>query len=479
MPSLASYQQPDPDDPLQPLQPLTETPDPNAQTPGAYTPERVDINPETDTVQGQLKTITSSGGPLMEQARTRALQFMNDRGTLNSSMAAQAGEEAVYNTALPIAQADASIYGRRKELNQAAGNTALGIGAQGRQDIANIQAGGVETRTTQQEAADIQSRLNSENEDIQKRLLTADADEKLRLTNRQGEIETELQEARLTQNSEIEAARNTLAERLQAADLGSRAAIVAQQLENERTLQTNSLATQRWLANKSDTLARDMPALEGAERERQINLMFENDKAMLDAKLSYETSLRSAMDVYDKGIITAQGAEQLNQIAARAAVETQLLNSQLDTQKFLADKQRTLEAELQSGRITSTETMARQQRELDFDLNEARLAAQQTLADNSNALQERLQATQGTQALDLANVEAQYKTLMQSSDSAVRHFMQISGDITRIMTDPEIELTSKQQLIDQEIKLLQDGLEIIGAAAGVDFNELLDYGTGG
>ena len=485
MPSLAQLQ--NPLDPLAPIPNATTvtTPLASAVAPAAnptpqepaYQAERIADPGTLGTVAGQVNQITGQDSPLMQAARTRAAQVMNRRGGLNTTMAGQAGEQAVIETALPMAQQDANTVNQRSILNQQAGNQALQMGAQGSQALAQIGASGTQQRQTQESAGSIQSRLAQEKLDIDKQLLTADTTEKLRLTNRQGEIETELQDARLAQNSTIEANRNTLATQLQTADLASRGAIVAQQLENERTLQANSILTQKWLANKNDALQRAMPGLEGAEREKQINLIFENDKAMLDEKLSYETSLREAMDVYDKGIITATGVEQRNQIAARGVVETQLLNSQLDTQKSLAREQRELETELQKGRITSTENISLQQRENDFNMNEARLAIQKTIADNSNALQTSLQTLQGTQALDLANVEAEYKTMLQASDSAVRHFMQISGDINRIMTDPEIELTSKQALIDQEIKLLRSGMEIIGSAAGVDFNALLDYGN--
>lgn len=74
------------------------------------------------TVQGQLNNIFSSGNPMLERAKVRAAQAANKRGLLNSSMGVQAGQEAMFNYATPIAQADASTYSKQDLTNQAAEN---------------------------------------------------------------------------------------------------------------------------------------------------------------------------------------------------------------------------------------------------------------------------------------------------------------------------------------------------------------------
>jgi hypothetical protein len=76
------------------------------------------VDPSTMTVQGQLAGLISSGNPLLVQAQTRAAQQANRRGLLNSSIAVGAGESALYDAALPIAQADAGTY-RDVELSNA------------------------------------------------------------------------------------------------------------------------------------------------------------------------------------------------------------------------------------------------------------------------------------------------------------------------------------------------------------------------
>lgn len=125
-----------------------------------YNPTTRSITPSTDTVQGQVQGIIAKNSPLMQQARTSAAQTANKRGLVNSSMANQAGEMAVLNAALPIASADAGIYGDAANRNVDAANaaaqysgTAQNTGAlqlvQGNQALAQTAAQGEQARLTQ------------------------------------------------------------------------------------------------------------------------------------------------------------------------------------------------------------------------------------------------------------------------------------------------------------------------------------------
>lgn len=95
---------------------------PNAYTP-AYlnAPTQWNVTPQ-QTVQGQLQGILAKGGSLMQQARTTGLQLANRRGLLNSSMAIGSAYGEVLKQALPIAQADASMYGQAAQYNTNAEN---------------------------------------------------------------------------------------------------------------------------------------------------------------------------------------------------------------------------------------------------------------------------------------------------------------------------------------------------------------------
>lgn len=79
---------------------------------------------ESKGAAGRVASITDAGGPLMTAARTRAKARMAKSGMLNSSLAGQAGEQAVIETATPLAQTDAQLYAQQQIENQRAANQA-------------------------------------------------------------------------------------------------------------------------------------------------------------------------------------------------------------------------------------------------------------------------------------------------------------------------------------------------------------------
>jgi hypothetical protein len=72
---------------------------------------------DDQTVEGRINKIINSGSPLLQQAQTRAKEQANARGLANTSMAVTAGEAALYESALPIAQADAATVAKAAGYN--------------------------------------------------------------------------------------------------------------------------------------------------------------------------------------------------------------------------------------------------------------------------------------------------------------------------------------------------------------------------
>ncbi len=73
---------------------------------------------QDETVAGNLKQLLSEDSEYLEQGRQEGLKFAAERGLQNSTLAAQAGEQARISAAMPIAQQDASTRAQRAELNQ-------------------------------------------------------------------------------------------------------------------------------------------------------------------------------------------------------------------------------------------------------------------------------------------------------------------------------------------------------------------------
>jgi len=72
---------------------------------------------DDQTVEGRINRIIGTGSPLQVQAKSRAIQDANARGLANTSMAVTAGESALYDAALPIAQADAATAAKAAGYN--------------------------------------------------------------------------------------------------------------------------------------------------------------------------------------------------------------------------------------------------------------------------------------------------------------------------------------------------------------------------
>ena len=86
----------------------TAAPSGTAEAVSTVVPTRT-VQPE-ETAQYQLNQILDPNSPLMQRARTQGMQFANQRGLLNSSLAAQAAQTAMLDSAVPLAQQDARTF---------------------------------------------------------------------------------------------------------------------------------------------------------------------------------------------------------------------------------------------------------------------------------------------------------------------------------------------------------------------------------
>ena len=80
--------------------------------------------------QVQLANITASGAPLMQRAKALGTAQAQSRGLLNTSIAGQAAQNAVIESATPFALQDAEAYGRAAAANQEAEQQARQLNVQ-------------------------------------------------------------------------------------------------------------------------------------------------------------------------------------------------------------------------------------------------------------------------------------------------------------------------------------------------------------
>ena len=210
--------------------PRTERVDPAQATVTNWTPG------QDATVQGQIANITTSGSPLMQRAETRANQQANARGLLNSSMAVQAGQAALYDAALPIAQQDAQTFARSGEFNANAANAASINNAQFTNNARTFNASAANEALGQQRTAGVASAAQQRDIAAQER----------------------------QQTNQIGAQ-----ERMQAADLASRDSMQRYQLAVQQAMNTADNATRVQLQEMD---ARTRESLAGIESRFKVQM---------------------------------------------------------------------------------------------------------------------------------------------------------------------------------------------------------------
>ena len=113
----------------------------------------------------------------------------------------------------------------------------------------------------------------------------------------------------------------------------------------------------------------------------------------------------------------------------------------------------------------------------------ARLAREQGLTvmfvthdlEEALYLGDRVIALRGNQAVQLANIEANYKTLIQANSSASEFYKAMANNIGAIQADPKLSDDQRQKAMNTMNTMLKSGLTIIGATANLDLTSLLDF----
>lgn len=233
-----------------------------------YQAEQIQIDEKKDTVEGRAAGIIARNSPLMQLAETRAKQGQNAKGTLNSSMAVQAGGAAVLDKAVEIAQPDAAMSYDAKKTNVGANNAASQFNAGsknqiagqqlvGQQAIEQIGAQGAEQRKNIGAQGEVESRLITERgqveKDIQLAVQAGDIAGRERLMDRQGQIDRELQELRGQQNIEGIQAQGAINKDLQKLDQNFQ--FVMQELKGTQAKELEQMANENRLLIQSSQSA--------------------------------------------------------------------------------------------------------------------------------------------------------------------------------------------------------------------------------
>lgn len=87
----------------------------------------------------------------------------------------------------------------------------------------------------------------------------------------------------------------------------------------------------------------------------------------------------------------------------------------------------------------------------------------------------KLQQLDATTRTNLVNIEANYKTLMQASQSASDLYQQTVDAISKLQNNKDLDGASRTALIAQQTQLLQNGMNLIGNMNNLNLGSLLDF----
>ncbi len=272
----------------------TAVPVPDTTVPGSTVPQPApdaatnasSVTPE-QTVAGQLEGLFSNKelNPLFEYARGGASQYSNSRGLVNSSIAAEAGEQAVFAQAMPIASQDANTYAARAQQAQ----------------------GHLQTLTQMATQGDINSRLQLEQFGYNFQLSEQQNLHNMQLAALQGDIQSEL--ALQSFGFDTELMRQDHGYRLGLADVELRNALQLSDQNNDQWLQR--IAADH--ANSLETIGANAAANSGINSENFARDLQGNYLGAVERRTSQFSS--EVTSIYQQQGLTAAQQQQAVSVA--------------------------------------------------------------------------------------------------------------------------------------------------------------------
>jgi hypothetical protein len=520
----AAIPQPDPNDPVIPVQPVQTMVPEAEQQPADPTSYQADIvEPGSQRgIADRSNELIAEGSPLMQLGTTRAKQARNATNTLNSSMAAGDVRRANLEYATPIATKEYETETNQLQVNQAAKNRAsefnanfrqqLGLTeAGGEQDRLNIEASGGQERLTVQERGEIESRLTAERGDIELALETASGLTRENLLTRQGEVDLELQNGRIQNEQYLQEERNQLDIDMQGLDIAERIRAQDRQREIDIDLIGSRTNQESYLMAQKAGIDERLLGLEGDERIEALREQGSIDAQLADIRGNIEIGLINERGNIEKDLQTAEGIIRSGLLEQQGIIDGTLIDlrdkhlkevmtqqegitSRIQAQQGVIDLQsvreqgqiaRTLQHELYNINLDLAKYQTASQASNLYNQAQHEQALQAQRAQIETSLQTLVgvqaleqQGLKGEQAAELTVLEGDYKTLIQTSQSASVFYSNVSTSISEILANPEILANQKQELIDKQVDLLKSGLAFMGGLADVDMTGLLDFSIG-
>ena len=410
----------------------------SAATTGPVTNWNVDAN---QLASNQSQTLMADNSPMQQQARTAGLQQANSNGMLNSSIGITAAQSAAYTAALPLATADASMYGNAAKSNADASNQFSTFNA-AQQNAASAANAASQNAWATSQAQNQNSQTLADKSTASSAYLAG-----LSNTNSQALADksnaSNLNLANLGYENSQTLADKSNASSLNLANLG---------YENSQTLADKSSASATNLAGLSNVNSQTLADKTTANSQTLAGLQNANSQALADKNNT------SNLNLANLGYANSQTLADKSSASATNLAGLSNVNSQTLADKTAANSQ-TL-AGLQN---TNSQLLTDKNNENAVLISKAAQGTQVQIAGMDSATK--------LQAQTLQNNNAQ---LLQSNAAAAQLFQTVSSAINNITNNPNMDATAKTAASAAAWSNLQGQLSALNQTSSLNLADIIN-----
>lgn len=414
---------------------------------------------ESKGTAGRVQQLTDQGGSLMAAARTRAAQRSVRSGLQNTSTAAQAGEQAVIETATPIASADAQLYQQQQLANQNALNSVAIANA-------NIRAQtGMAGLSLGENARQFDTGLSWDKDKTGMTLMEQ---------RRQFDQTMGLEGKKLDQNQ---------SQFNQTLGLEGRKLDVSQsQFSQTLGLEGQKLAQQDSQFGQNLQLQRDNLAAQREQFAQSLGLDVAKLNLSRDQMTQQQQQFLAQLNQRDQEL-----AQQQSQFTSNLGQQAEQFRANLDLQRQNLDAQREQFAQklgLDKDQLQlNRDQLGQQDRQFlaELDQRAAQLQQQESqfVRDQQNKVT--LANLDASNRERLMQLEAGYKTEIAGNENISRAWGTMMDSINQIQNNPDLDQAAKQTMISNTQASFQSFAAFWKKASGgtADVSDLLNFGPVG
>ena len=398
--------------------------------------------PESASVESRMTRLLGSDSEYLRGFRTRADQQMQDRGLVLSSLAPNAAERAALEGALPIAQADAQQAGRLLEQQRAADFESRHIGERGAEEMKLVNRRGEIEKEMQTADHAQQSRLQAEQEQIDRRLSVLRGGIESRHIRERGAVESDLvRERGAVESRHI---RERGAEEMK---------LVDRRGEIEKELQKGDFEGRGDLLREQGEIDVELLKLRSRLEKDILNRKAQIDKELQTADFAGRKDLLAQQGELDRQLEEMRERRELEILDRKALIDKELQSADFAGRTKLLAEQAKLDVELANIRGDIDLRVVRERGEIDLAIAERQGEIQLSIEERRNELQLQLATAEGELRKELMEKQNEMELQLQTArDAAAMTRLTAQLDADSLAAEANRLFEATQRGLDREMQ---------------------------